>query len=90
MIVAAGSGTALPAPAVEDGMSELSQGGRREGALGVHSIDHFAIEVPDLEEARTFYTLFGLDVCDRDGGLDLYAKGDPHRWAVVTAGTGGR
>ncbi|GLK45469.1 VOC family protein [Novosphingobium resinovorum] len=90
MIVAAGSGTALPAPAVEDGMSEMSKGGRRAGALGVHSIDHFAIEVPDLEDARTFYTLFGLDVRDRDGALELYAKGDPHRWAIVTAGTGGR
>ena len=35
---------------------------KRAGALGVHSIDHFAVQVPDLAEARGFYEAFGLDV----------------------------
>ncbi|OAN56249.1 VOC family protein [Sphingobium sp. TCM1] len=60
---------------------------RRPGTLAAHSIDHFAIEVPDLEEARHFYTLFGLDVQDRDGALELYARGHPHRWAIITGGS---
>ena len=50
-------------------MNQNSPSGRRANSLGVHSIDHFAVEVPDLEAARTFYTLFGLDV--RDVALHL-------------------
>jgi catechol 2,3-dioxygenase-like lactoylglutathione lyase family enzyme len=46
----------------------------------VHSIDHFALEVPDLDEARRFYDAFGLDVRDEAGGLALYTFGHPHRW----------
>ena len=59
---------------------------RRPGALGAHSIDHFAIEVPDIAEAKTFYATFGLDVRDEDGGLGLYTQGRPHRWGIVTRG----
>ena len=59
---------------------------RRPGVLGAHSIDHFALEVPDLEEARSFYTLFGLDVRDEHGGLGLYAHGHPHCWGTITQG----
>jgi catechol 2,3-dioxygenase-like lactoylglutathione lyase family enzyme len=59
---------------------------RRPGAVGVHSIDHFALEVPDLQEARQFYDLFGLDVRDEDGALGLYTVGHPHRWGIVTQG----
>lgn len=63
-----------------------AKGGRRPNVLGVHSIDHFALDVPDLDEARRFYTLFGLDVRDADGALELYARDNPHRWAVLTRG----
>ena len=59
---------------------------KREGALGVHSIDHFAIAVPDLEVARKFYESFGLEVRDADGGLALYTKGHPQRWGQVSVG----
>ena len=34
----------------------------KAAALGVHSLDHFALTVPDLEVARDFYSAFGLDV----------------------------
>lgn len=59
---------------------------KRPGALGVHSIDHFGLQLPDLEKARTFYEAFGLEVRDEGGGLALYAKGNPHRWALVHEG----
>jgi catechol 2,3-dioxygenase-like lactoylglutathione lyase family enzyme len=59
---------------------------RRPGVLGAHSIDHFALEVPDLAEAKSFYTLFGLDVRDEHDALGLYAHGNPHRWATITQG----
>jgi len=67
-------------------MNQKSSSGRRANVLGVHSIDHFALEVPDLEEARKFYTLFGLDVRDKNGALELYTVGNPHRWGVLSQG----
>jgi catechol 2,3-dioxygenase-like lactoylglutathione lyase family enzyme len=53
---------------------------KRPNVLAIHSIDHFALEVPDLEEARRFYDAFGLDVRDEAGGLALYTFGHPHCW----------
>ncbi|HVE50184.1 MAG TPA: VOC family protein [Casimicrobiaceae bacterium] len=53
--------------------------------VGVHSLDHFALAVPNLSDARTFYGAFGLDVKDEQGTLGLYARGNPHRWGVVRA-----
>eukprot|EP01035_Chromulina_nebulosa_P035001 gene35001-47026_t len=61
-------------------------GQRRAGALGVHSIDHFAVQVPDLTVARDFYDAFGLDVKDEADGLALYARGNAQRWARYTQG----
>ncbi|MFJ3044387.1 VOC family protein [Herbaspirillum chlorophenolicum] len=55
---------------------------------GVHSINHFVLSVPDLDEAAHFYTAFGLRVERRDGQIDLYCVGSPHRWGSVHAGAG--
>lgn len=63
---------------------------RRNTPLAVHSVDEFVFSVPDLEPARHFYTHFGLDVRDEDGGLGLYTHGNPHRWARVLPGPGKR
>ncbi|WP_326537063.1 VOC family protein [Pseudorhodoferax sp.] len=52
----------------------------------VHSVDEFVLAVPDLAEARRFYTHFGLDVRDEGPGLALYTHGHPHRWARILAG----
>lgn len=55
----------------------------------VHSIDHFALNVPSLAEARHFFDAFGLDVADvpdRSGELDVRAA-DGHRWARLIAAT---
>lgn len=56
------------------------------GGPAVHSLDHFCLTVPDLDQARTFYSEFGLDVRDVAGGLELYTFGNPHRWAVIRPG----
>lgn len=51
----------------------------------VHSIDHFALNVPAIDDAERFYRSFGLRV-ERSGGhqqeLALYAA-DGHRWARI-------
>jgi catechol 2,3-dioxygenase len=52
----------------------------------VHSVNEFVFSVPDLEQARHFYTAFGLDVRAEAGALALYTHGHPHRWARVTKG----
>jgi catechol 2,3-dioxygenase-like lactoylglutathione lyase family enzyme len=54
--------------------------------LGVHSLDHFCLTVPDLEEGRRFYTAFGLDVRERDGTLGLFTDGSDHCWGVLCEG----
>jgi len=53
---------------------------------GVHSIDHFALEVPDLALAKKFFDTFGLRVEERPDGLHLYASASPHRWARLMKG----
>jgi len=55
----------------------------RPDVLSVHSVDEFVFSVPALEEARHFYTSFGLDVRDEGDALALYTHGHPHRWARV-------
>ena len=59
---------------------------RRPGALGVHSMDTFNMAVPDLEQARRFYTKFGLDVQEEHGKLGLYTFGHQHRWGLISEG----
>ena len=38
---------------------------------GVHSLDHFALAIPDLNDARAFYGAFGLDVKDEGDALGV-------------------
>lgn len=59
---------------------------KRPDVLGVHSVDHFSIEVPDLKVAQNFYSTFGLDVREEGNNLGLYAEGDDHRWGVISEG----
>jgi catechol 2,3-dioxygenase-like lactoylglutathione lyase family enzyme len=58
---------------------------RRQNALGVHSLNHFAFSVPDLAPAEKFYTAFGLDARRTGDRLDLYAHGHPHCWGSIHA-----
>lgn len=57
-----------------------------ESRYGIHSVDHFALEVPSLEEGSHFFNAFGLDVRQEDNGLALRADGQPHVWARLFAG----
>src|SRR5215468_6211044 len=59
---------------------------RRPGELGVHSLDHFNFTVPDVEEACTFYSSFGLELKSQSGELNIYTLGHPHRWGSVVEG----
>jgi catechol 2,3-dioxygenase-like lactoylglutathione lyase family enzyme len=54
--------------------------------LGVHSLDHFAMAVPDLDEAARFYGAFGLGVAREADGLALRTAGDPHVWVRLSQG----
>ncbi len=54
--------------------------------LGVHSLDHFVLAVPDLAVAQDFYTNFGLDVRDAGNALVLKTFGHDQRWAQVVEG----
>ena len=47
---------------------------------GVHSIDHFALNLPSLPEAEAFFKAFGLDVERGAEALQLRAAGRPHVW----------
>ena len=59
---------------------------KRTDFVAVHSVDEFVFSVPNIEDARRFYTSFGLDVRDEDGALALYTYGHPHRWARMLPG----
>jgi catechol 2,3-dioxygenase len=55
-------------------------------SVGIHSLDHFSLAVPDLEAAARFYTAFGLDVTAEGAEMSLRAGGAPHRWGRFREG----
>ncbi len=59
---------------------------KRAGELGVHSLDHFSITVPEMRIAEEFYAAFGLDLKADGNNLGLSTFGDHHRWGVLTEG----
>ncbi|MCP5266194.1 MAG: VOC family protein [Burkholderiaceae bacterium] len=56
---------------------------RRADTTAIHSVDHFALRVPELEPARRFFSAFGLEPRDEGGGLGVYAKGGDHCWIRI-------
>jgi catechol 2,3-dioxygenase len=68
-------------------MSEDGSAPRRRGMVGVHSLDHFRLVVPDLRVAADFYARFGLSVEPAGAELTLSAAEMPHRWARLGEGT---
>lgn len=67
-------------------MPDNSLNPRRPGHLGVHSIDHFCLTIPDQAEARTFFEAFGLDVRVERDELALYCHDHPQRWGRLRQG----
>jgi catechol 2,3-dioxygenase-like lactoylglutathione lyase family enzyme len=59
---------------------------RRPGELGVHSLDHFNFVVPDLKQAEQFYSTFGLNLKEENGGISFYTYNHPHRWGSASEG----
>jgi catechol 2,3-dioxygenase-like lactoylglutathione lyase family enzyme len=59
---------------------------RRMDLLGVHSVDHFCVAVPDLSKAREFYSAFGLAPAVQGGELALFDAGRAHRWGRFIEG----
>jgi predicted enzyme related to lactoylglutathione lyase len=54
--------------------------------LGVLSLDHFVLAVPDLAVAEKFYGSFGLDVRADGNMLALRTFGHDQRWGTVIEG----
>lgn len=59
---------------------------KHPGELGIHSMDTFNMNVPDLRLAEDFYKSFGLDVREEGENLGLYTFGSGHRWASIGEG----
>jgi catechol 2,3-dioxygenase len=58
----------------------------KDGDLGIHSLDQFVLQVPDINKAVDFYGNFGLDL-KRDGNvLAIKTFGHDHRWGSVVEG----
>lgn len=55
-------------------------------ALGVHSLDHFVLAVPDLLPAQRFYADFGLETQAAGNTLALKTAGDDHPWGLLVEG----
>src|SRR5262245_7422091 len=60
--------------------------GGEAGAVGVHSLDHFTLQVPALAAADDFYSRFGLDVRADGNTLALRTFGQDHRWGAIVEG----
>ena len=58
---------------------------RRPGELGVHSLDHCYMSVPDLKQAFHFYDCFGLKVTENANHLHV-AAADDHCWIRIGEG----
>ncbi|WP_433705539.1 VOC family protein [Paraburkholderia sacchari] len=54
--------------------------------FGIHSIDHFALDVPDLGEASRFLDAFGFELEPQPGELLLRTPQSDHVWARVREG----
>jgi catechol 2,3-dioxygenase-like lactoylglutathione lyase family enzyme len=59
---------------------------RRADLLGVHSLDHFCIAVPDLAAAQGYYETFGLKAAPQGRSLALSASAQQHRWGRLIEG----
>jgi len=60
----------------------------QDAAAGVHSIDHFALSVPELPEEEKFLLAFGLRVENQGHRLLVRASASDHVWAVILPGSG--
>ena len=60
---------------------------KRPGELGVHSLDQFHFNVPDLSVAQTFYSEFGLDMQPLGGARPDFVDGKTRAFGGRAQGT---
>lgn len=58
----------------------------RADGLGVHSLDHFALEVPTLGEAQQYFDAFGLHAIPEGNSLAIRTFGSSKRWGLLVEG----
>lgn len=56
------------------------------GRFGIHSIDHFALDVPSLADAAHFLSAFGFEVQAQPRQLLVRTQGGTQVWARVSEG----
>jgi len=56
------------------------------GLLGVHSVDHFGLMVPDLKDAEHFYSASGIEPVGVGNHLELRTTSSDHTWGKITEG----
>ncbi|MET1027438.1 MAG: VOC family protein [Dongiaceae bacterium] len=71
---------------VDDIGADMAETSSLTSEIGVHSLNHFALAVPDLKAAETFYTAFGLIVQATGNGLLLKTAGHPATWGHLVEG----
>jgi catechol 2,3-dioxygenase-like lactoylglutathione lyase family enzyme len=67
-------------------MQSATKQNRRMDLLGIHSVDHFSLAVPDLSHAEKFYDAFGLKLIAGGKSLYLHTFDHPHRWGRLVEG----
>lgn len=61
-----------------------------DAEAGIHSINQFALAVPDLDEQEQFLKAFGLDVVRRADVLEICTQGSDHVWAKIVKSDGSK
>src|SRR5258708_3003850 len=59
---------------------------RSNGLLGVHSVDHFGLVVPEIHTAEHFYSASGIGPVAVGNRLELRTATSAHAWGRVTEG----
>lgn len=65
---------------------EISMGYTAKAKVGIHSINHFGLDLPDLDESERFLTRFGLRVERKPAELLVRASNSEHVWVKVLQG----
>lgn len=55
--------------------------------MAIHSLRHYALEIPDLEEGKKFYTEFGLQAREENGRVYLRCDGRDYDQVILCSGS---
>jgi catechol-2,3-dioxygenase len=68
-------------------MATQMSSSHRSNELGVHSLDHFALAVPSLDEAQRYFEVFGLETRPEGSSLAIRTVGSTQRWGLLIEGS---